>query len=65
MLKLQALLQAKENLQKDLGRDPTEDELAEATNMSAAQVRKHLEVGQAARNKLIKVIPVPTYILVF
>ncbi|EOY23460.1 hypothetical protein QUC31_008265 [Theobroma cacao] len=54
MQPMKALLQAKENLQKDLGRDPTEDELAEATNMSAAQVRKHLEVGQAARNKLIK-----------
>ena len=44
-------------MQKDLDRDATEDELAEATNMSAAQVRKHLEVGRAARNKLIKVIP--------
>ncbi|XVF10015.1 hypothetical protein REPUB_Repub07fG0147900 [Reevesia pubescens] len=54
MQPMKALFQAKEHLQKDLGRDPTEDELAEATNMSAAQVRKHLEVGRAARNKLIK-----------
>ncbi|XVF12627.1 hypothetical protein REPUB_Repub08aG0135300 [Reevesia pubescens] len=54
MQPMKELLQAKEHLQKDLGRDPTEDELAEATNMSAAQVRKHLVVGRAARNKLIK-----------
>ncbi|MBA0806356.1 hypothetical protein Gohar_005810 [Gossypium harknessii] len=54
MQPMKALLEAKENLQKDLGRDPTEDELAEATNSSAAQVRRQLEVGRAARNKLIK-----------
>ncbi|XWS50401.1 hypothetical protein CRYUN_Cryun12cG0084500 [Craigia yunnanensis] len=54
MQPMKALLRANEQLQKDLGRDPTEDELAEATNLSAAQVRKHLEVGRAARNKLIK-----------
>lgn len=44
----------KENLQKDLGREPTNGELAEATNMSVVQVKKHLEVGRAARSKLIK-----------
>ncbi|XVE64338.1 hypothetical protein DITRI_Ditri07aG0093700 [Diplodiscus trichospermus] len=54
MQPMKALLQAKEQLQKELSRDPTEDELAEGTNMSAAQVRKHLDVGRAARNKLIK-----------
>ncbi|XWS61289.1 hypothetical protein CRYUN_Cryun07bG0113500 [Craigia yunnanensis] len=54
MQPMKTLLQAKEHLQKDLGRDPTEDELAEATNMSASQVRKKLHVGRAARNKLIK-----------
>ncbi|XP_022738891.1 RNA polymerase sigma factor sigE, chloroplastic/mitochondrial-like [Durio zibethinus] len=54
MQPMKTLLQAKENLQKDLGRYPTEDELAKATNMSAAQVTKHLEIGRAARNKLIK-----------
>lgn len=48
-------MQVKEQLQKDLGREPTDVELAEATNMSAAQVKKCLEVGRAARNKLIKV----------
>lgn len=45
----------REDLQKTLGREPTENELAEATNMSVVQVKRHLEVGQAARNKLIKV----------
>lgn len=45
----------KENLQKALGREPTEGELAESTNMSVAQVKRHLEVGRAARNMLIKV----------
>lgn len=45
----------KENLQRDLGREPTDVELAEATDMSAVQVKRLMEVGQAARNKLIKV----------
>lgn len=46
----------KENLQKDLGREPTEGELAEAMNMTVVQVRKRMEVGRASRNKLIKVV---------
>lgn len=46
----------KENLQKDLGRETTEGELAEAMNMKVVQVRKRKEVGRAARNKLIKVV---------
>ncbi|OMO56397.1 RNA polymerase sigma-70 [Corchorus olitorius] len=54
MQPMKALLETTEELQKNLGRDPTEDELAEATNMSAAEVRRHLEVGRAARSKLIK-----------
>ncbi|KAK8657251.1 hypothetical protein V6N13_035501 [Hibiscus sabdariffa] len=54
MQPMKALLEVKENLQKELGRDPTEDELSEAATMSAAQVSRHLEVGRAARNKLIK-----------
>ncbi|KAG9448413.1 hypothetical protein H6P81_014541 [Aristolochia fimbriata] len=49
-----ALLHVKESLQKDLGREPTDCELAEATNMSVKEARRHIEVGQAARNKLIK-----------
>ncbi|KAA8533643.1 hypothetical protein F0562_030923 [Nyssa sinensis] len=51
---MKALHQVKENLQQDLGCEPTYGELAEATNMSVVQVRKQMEVGRAARNKLIK-----------
>lgn len=40
----------------DLGREPTDGELASAINMNVQQLRRHLEVGHAARNKLIKVI---------
>lgn len=45
----------KEHLWKIFGREPTDSELAEATKMSTVQLRKSLEVGRAARNKLIKV----------
>ena len=36
-------------------RDPTDAELAEATGMTVQQLRRRLDVGRAARNKLIKV----------
>lgn len=52
---IQELSKVNENLQKALERNPREGELAEVTNMSVAQVRRHLEVGRAARSKLIKV----------
>ncbi|KAL2556184.1 RNA polymerase sigma factor sigE [Forsythia ovata] len=51
---MKAILQVKENLQNDLGREPTDCELAEATNMETFQLRKHMGVGRAARYKLIK-----------
>lgn len=54
MQPMNALLQVKENMQTNLGRELTDGELAEATNTSVTQVRKQLEVGQAARSKLIK-----------
>lgn len=54
MQPLKELFQVKEDLHKSLGREPTESEVAEATNMSVVQVKRHLEVGRAARNKLIK-----------
>ncbi|KAL8519209.1 hypothetical protein ACS0TY_010230 [Phlomoides rotata] len=54
MQPMKAILQVKENLQNDLGRQLTDDELAEATKMDAVQLRKQLEVGRAARSKLIK-----------
>ncbi|KAL9240518.1 hypothetical protein vseg_014726 [Gypsophila vaccaria] len=49
-----ALLQVKDNLQRELGRDPTDAELGKATNMTVGEVKRHMEVGHAARNKLIK-----------
>ena len=45
----------KENLPNDLGREPTDGELAEATNLDVLRLRTDIKVGQAARNKLIKV----------
>ncbi|KAL8142481.1 hypothetical protein V2J09_015513 [Rumex salicifolius] len=52
---MKTLIQLKENLQRDLGREPTDSELGEAVNITVAQVTKQMEVGRAARNKLIKV----------
>ncbi|XP_068660103.1 RNA polymerase sigma factor sigE, chloroplastic/mitochondrial-like [Aristolochia californica] len=54
MQPMKALVHVKESLLKDLGREPTDGELAEATNMNVKEARKRIEVGQAARNKLIK-----------
>ncbi|MCL7031599.1 hypothetical protein MKW94_027955 [Papaver nudicaule] len=54
MQPMKALLESKEMLHKNIGREPTSSELAAATNMSTLEVRKHLRVGRAARNKLIK-----------
>ncbi|WCJ36794.1 RNA polymerase sigma factor RpoD [Euphorbia peplus] len=51
---MKTLLEVKDQLHKNLGREPTNNEIAEATKMSVEQVRKQLEVGKAARNKLIK-----------
>ncbi|XP_021302430.1 RNA polymerase sigma factor sigE, chloroplastic/mitochondrial isoform X2 [Sorghum bicolor] len=44
----------KESLREELQRDPTDAELAEATGMTVHQLRRRLDVGRAARNKLIK-----------
>lgn len=55
LFKFQAIFEVKENLHKDLNKEPTEGELAAAVNMTVPQLRRHIEVGQAARNKLIKV----------
>ncbi|XP_020247660.1 RNA polymerase sigma factor sigE, chloroplastic/mitochondrial-like [Asparagus officinalis] len=54
---LMAISEVKENLHKDLNKEPTEGELAATVNMTVSELRKHIEVGQAARNKLIKVRP--------
>lgn len=45
-------------MHKELNRYPTDAELAAAVNMTVTQMRGHLEVGQAARNKLIKVFTI-------
>ncbi|XP_043715755.1 RNA polymerase sigma factor sigE, chloroplastic/mitochondrial [Telopea speciosissima] len=54
MQPMKALLQLKESIHGDLGRESTDAELAEATNMTVAKMRRCIEVGQAARSKLIK-----------
>ncbi|KAJ0558929.1 putative RNA polymerase sigma-70 region 3, RNA polymerase sigma-70 region 2 [Helianthus annuus] len=51
---MKATLKVKEELWKALEREPTDGELAEATNMDVSQLRKHIGLGQTARNKLIK-----------
>jgi len=51
---VQELLQVREDLQA-VGKEISDTELADANNISVVQVRKAMEVGQAARNKLIKV----------
>ncbi|KAL2339651.1 hypothetical protein Fmac_007591 [Flemingia macrophylla] len=54
MQPMKALLRVKEDLQKELEREPADGEIADATNISIARVKKAIEVGHAARNKLIK-----------
>uniref|UniRef100_A0A0D9WKC7 RNA polymerase sigma-70 domain-containing protein n=1 Tax=Leersia perrieri TaxID=77586 RepID=A0A0D9WKC7_9ORYZ len=54
MQPMKAILEVKENLQEQLQREPNDAELAEAMNIPVLQMRRHLEVGRAARNKLIK-----------
>ncbi|KAK6117710.1 hypothetical protein DH2020_048562 [Rehmannia glutinosa] len=54
MQPMKAILQVKATIENDLGRELTDDELAGATNTDAVQLRKRLEVGRAARSKLIK-----------
>ncbi|XP_076917046.1 RNA polymerase sigma factor sigE, chloroplastic/mitochondrial-like [Bidens hawaiensis] len=51
---MKATLKVKEDLWEVLEREPTDGELAEATNMSTSQLRQQIARGQAARNKLIK-----------
>lgn len=54
MQPMKAIIRVKEHLQNDLGREPTDGELAEATNLDVLHLREDIEVGRAARNKLIK-----------
>ena len=52
---IQAIFEVQESLREELQRDPTDAELAETTGMTVHQLRRRLDVGRAARNKLIKV----------
>lgn len=54
MQPMKEILEVKDYLQRDLGRAVAHDELAEAMKMGTVELRKQLEVGHAARNKLIK-----------
>nr|CAB3460593.1 unnamed protein product [Digitaria exilis] len=54
MQPMKAIFEVQESLREDLQREPTDAELAEATGMSVQQLRRRLDVGRAARNKLIK-----------
>ncbi|XP_062181103.1 RNA polymerase sigma factor sigE, chloroplastic/mitochondrial-like [Phragmites australis] len=54
MQPMKAIFEVQESLRDELQREPTDAELAEATNMTMQQLRRRLDVGRAARNKLIK-----------
>ncbi|KAJ0248655.1 RNA polymerase sigma factor sigE [Hirschfeldia incana] len=54
MQPMKALLQVKDELHKSMGREPREAEIAGEINMSVAEVKRKIEIGRAARNKLIK-----------
>lgn len=54
MQPMKAIFQVQESLRQELPREPTDAELAEANNMTVQQLRRRLDVGRAARNKLIK-----------
>ncbi|WVZ99751.1 hypothetical protein U9M48_045007 [Paspalum notatum var. saurae] len=54
MQPMQAIFQVQQSLREELQRDPTDAELAEATGLTVHQLRRRLDVGRAARNKLIK-----------
>eukprot|EP00850_Spirogloea_muscicola_P022464 SM000296S11299 [mRNA] locus=s296:77989:80509:- [translate_table: standard] len=48
------LQQRRDELAVDLGRNPTEEEWAEACGLSHTELRHKLALGQAARNKLVE-----------
>ncbi|CAN0891803.1 RNA polymerase sigma factor sigE, chloroplastic/mitochondrial [Linum grandiflorum] len=54
MQPMKAVMQLKDELQKTTGNEPTDVQLAEAANSTVFEIRRQLETGQAARNKLIK-----------
>ncbi|KAH0454072.1 hypothetical protein IEQ34_018396 [Dendrobium chrysotoxum] len=54
MQPMKGILKVKENLHEELCREPTNGELAEAVNMNVTKMKRELEVGHTARNKIIK-----------
>ncbi|CAN6345677.1 unnamed protein product [Urochloa humidicola] len=54
MQPMKAIFEVQESLREDSERDRTDAELAEATGMTVQQLRRRLDIGRAARNKLIK-----------
>ncbi|XP_062232268.1 RNA polymerase sigma factor sigE, chloroplastic/mitochondrial-like [Phragmites australis] len=54
MQPMKAIFEVQESLRDELEREPTDAELAGATHMTVQQLRRRLDVGRAARNKLIK-----------
>jgi DNA-directed RNA polymerase specialized sigma subunit len=52
----QAINELKESLRSDLQREPSDGELAARMNIIVHELRRHMKVGEAARNKLIKVL---------
>lgn len=54
MQPMKAILEVKKNLQNNLGREAKDAELAQALSVPVFQLKKNMEVGRAARNKLIR-----------
>ncbi|KAF3334997.1 RNA polymerase sigma factor sigE [Carex littledalei] len=54
MQPMKAINELKENLRSNLQQEPSDGELAAKMNMTVQELSKHMMVGQAARNKLIK-----------
>ncbi|KAJ3670922.1 hypothetical protein LUZ60_008348 [Juncus effusus] len=54
MQPMKAINEMKEKMQSDMQREPKDAEIAAKMNMNMRQLRRHIDVGQAARNKLIK-----------
>lgn len=54
MQPMKVIHKVKENLHKDLGREPTDGDLAVAVNISVSKLKRDIDIGHAARNKIIK-----------
>ncbi|XP_072967289.1 RNA polymerase sigma factor sigE, chloroplastic/mitochondrial-like [Typha angustifolia] len=54
MQPMKAIYGVKQNLHSDLLREPSHGEMAAVLSISVSELRRQVEVGRAARNKLIK-----------